>query len=144
VYTGWLRRLVASDRVVYTGLYSTERPPEYPDPCVKVSFPLPHGSSTVFLRPEALPDGSFKLISSGTRFGGPGFYRMHGVDEKAWKVRYIKTLRETFHVYVDPRGVLRTEHVVRYLGFTVLRLLYKMERVPRMESVAAARGAERI
>jgi hypothetical protein len=23
-YTGWLRRLVASDRVIYTGLYSVE------------------------------------------------------------------------------------------------------------------------
>jgi hypothetical protein len=79
--------------------------------------------------PRGQPDGSLKLISSGTRFGGPGFYRMHEVDERTWKVRYIQTLRDYFHEYVDPRGMLRTEHVVRYLGFTVLRLLYKMERV---------------
>jgi hypothetical protein len=46
-----------------------------------------------------------------------------------WKVRYIQTLQEYFHVYVDREGVLRTEHAVRFLGFTVLRLLYKMERV---------------
>jgi hypothetical protein len=114
--------------VIYTGLYSAGRPANFPDPCVKVSFPLPHGSSTVFLRPEALPDGSFRLVSSGSAFGDPGFYRMVEVDEQTWKVRYVKTLRENFHVYVDRTGTLRTEHVVRFLGVTVLRLLYKMER----------------
>src|SRR5262249_21214686 len=64
VYTGWLRRLAESGRVIYTGLYSTERPGGWANPCVKVSFPLPGGSATVFLRPEAQPDGSFKLLSS--------------------------------------------------------------------------------
>jgi hypothetical protein len=129
VYTGWLRRLAADGRVIYTGLYSAQRPPAYPDPCVKVSFPLPMGSATVFLRPEAQPDGSFKLISSGDRFGGPGFYRMVEVDPGHWKVRYLRTLREFFHVYVDREGVLRTEHTVRFLGLTVLRLHYRMERI---------------
>jgi hypothetical protein len=128
-YTGWLRRLGATKRVIYTGLYSIQHTPGYPDPCVKVSFPLPLGSSTVFLRPEALPDGSFKLISSGSRFGDPGFYRMVQVDADRWRVRYLRTLREFFHVYVDERGTLRTEHLVRCLGFAPLRLYYRMERL---------------
>jgi hypothetical protein len=129
LYTGWLRRLVADGRVIYTGLYSVGRPPGYPAPCVKVSFPLPLGSSTVFLRPEGQPDGSFKLISSGSRFGEPGFYRMVEVGAGHWKVRYLRTLREVFHVYVDARGVLRTDHTVRFLGLTPLRLHYKLERI---------------
>jgi hypothetical protein len=128
VYTGWLRRLAAADRVIYTGLYSAERPAAWPDPCVKVSFPLPWGSATVFLRPEAQPDGSFRLISAGSRFGEPGFYRMVEAGPGHWCVRYLRTLRETFHVYVDERGTLRTDHVVRFLGLTVLRLHYKLER----------------
>jgi hypothetical protein len=128
-YTGWLRRLVADGRVIYTGLYSVGRPPGYPDPCVKVSFPLPLGSSTVFLRPEGQPDGSFKLVSSGSRFGDPGFYRMAEVDAGHWNVRYIRTLREVFHVYVDGKGVLRTDHTIRFLGLTTLRLHYKLERI---------------
>jgi hypothetical protein len=129
VYTGWLRRLVAADRVIYTGLYSTGRPGAWPDPCVKVSFPLPLGSATVFLRPQAEPDGSFKLISAGSRFGEPGFYRMVESGGEHWRVRYLRTLRESFHVYVDSRGMLRSDHVVRFLGLTVLRLHYKLERV---------------
>jgi hypothetical protein len=128
VYTGWLRRLAASDRVIYTGLYSVQQPPRYPGPCVKVSFPVPLGSSTVFLRPEAQPDGAFKLISSGSQFGDPGFYRMLESGAGHWHVRYIRTLRETFLVWVDRQGILRTDHLVRFLGFSPLRLHYKMER----------------
>jgi hypothetical protein len=137
VHTGWLRRLAAADRVIYTGLYSVGRPGAYPDPCVKVSFPLPGGSSTVFLRPEAQPDGSFKLISSGARFGDPGFYRMVELDAEHWAVRYIRTLREIFHVYLDRQGVLRTDHVVHFLGLTPLRLHYKLERVRPAAKVPA-------
>lgn len=132
VYTGWSRCLMKSNQVIYTGLYSTERPGGDGDPCVKVSFPLPLGSATVFLRPEVDTDGSFRLISSGRRFGDPGFYRMVEVGEDLWKVRYIKTLREFFHVYVDDQGVLRTDHIVRFLGLTALRLHYRLEE--RLES----------
>ncbi len=46
-----------------------------------------------------------------------------------WRVRYIRTLREFFHLYVDGRGVLRTDHMVRFLGITVFRMHYKLERV---------------
>jgi hypothetical protein len=128
VYTGWLRRLAANDRVIYTGLYSVQRPPGHSNPCVKVSFPVPFGSSTVFLRPEVQSDGSFKLISSGTRFGEPGFYRMVETDPEHWHVHYIRSLRELFHVYLDRQGILRTDHTIRFMGLTVLRLHYKLER----------------
>jgi hypothetical protein len=141
LYTGWLRRLATDDRVIYTGLYSVERPGGHADPCVKVSFPLPGGSSTVFLRPEALPDGSFQLISSGSRFGDPGFYRMIAAGPDHWRVRYLRSLRETFHVYVDKQGVLRTEHTVRFLGATPLRLHYRLDRAVGRSGQPVAAGA---
>jgi hypothetical protein len=129
VYTGWLRRRTADGQVVYAGLYTTGRPGAHPDPCVKVSFPLPRGSATVFFRPEAQPDCSFKLISSGSRFGDPGFYRMVEAGPDHWRVRYFRTLREFFHLYVDGKGALRTDHRVQFLGITVFRMHYKLERV---------------
>lgn len=129
VYTGWLRRREADGRVVYAGLYRTGRPGGHPDPCVRVSFPLPLGSATVFFRPESQPDGSFKLISAGSRFGDPGFYRMVEAGPDHWRVRYVRTLREFFHLYVDARGSLRTDHMVRFLGITVFRMHYKLDRV---------------
>lgn len=131
VYTGWLRRLKKSKRVIYTGLYSVAQPPLASGPCVKVSFPLPFGSSTVFLRPQAENDGSFRLISSGQRFGEAGFYRMvrsGRAQKNEWRVRYIGTLREIFYLYIDGEGVLRTDHTVKFLGLVILRLHYKMGR----------------
>jgi hypothetical protein len=137
VYTGWLRRRAADGAVVYAGLYRVGWPGGGVDPCVKVSFPLPLGSATVFFRPEAGPDGSFRLIASGSRFGDPGSYRMVEAGPDHWRVRYIRTLRESFHLYVDERGALRTDHVVRFLGLTVFRMHYKLERI-----VPAASGRD--
>ena len=136
VYTGWLRRRASDGRVAYAGLYSVARPGGHSDPCVKASFPLPLGSATVFLRPEAAGDGSMRLVSAGSRFGDPGFYRMVAEGPGHWRVRYIRTLREWFHVYVDGRGTLRTDHVVHLLGITPLRLNYRLERARPVAGLA--------
>lgn len=127
-YTGWLRRMKKNGCVIYAGIYTTGAVPGCSGRCVKVSFPVPKGSSTVFLRPEALPDGSFKLVSQGRRFGDSGFYRLVERGPDRYQVRYLKTLQEVFHVYVDREGVLRTDHSIRYLGLPVMRLHYKIER----------------
>ena len=128
LYTGWRRRLVAVDRIIYTGLYQSETPPTSTRPYVKVSFPLPYGSATVFLRPESQPDGSLKLTSDGKRFGESGFYRMVQIRDGEWKVRFVNTLHEVIHVYVDESDVLRTDHSFTFFGISVLRLHYKMQK----------------
>ena len=128
-YTGWLRRLKSSGHVIYAGLYSTVNLPGEPSPCVKVTFPC-DGSANVYLCPIAHPDGSFGLDSSGSAWGRSGFYRMvrSGADHR--RVRYVKTLHELFHVYVDDEGVLRTEHRISFFGLTIIRLHYKMSPAP--------------
>jgi hypothetical protein len=124
-YTGWLRRLKSSGHVIYAGLYSVVGVPGEEDPCVKVTFPC-NGSANVYLRPAAHPDGSFGLDSSGSSWGRSGFYRLVASGADHWRVRYVKTLHELFHVYVDDEGVLRTEHRISFLGLTIIRLHYKM------------------
>lgn len=124
-HTGWLRRFRSTGKVIYAGLYSTLRIPGEPNPCVKVTFPC-YGSSNVYLRPCAYPDGTFGLVSTGAAFGKSGFYRIVEAGPKSWKVRAFTTLHEIFHVYVDEEGVLRTDHEIRFVGLTILRLHYKM------------------
>ena len=124
-YTGWLRRLKSSGRVIYAGLYSATQVPGEANPCVKVTFPC-RGSANVYLLPVAYPDGSFGLVSSGSAFGKSGFYRMIDGEPGHYIVRHVRTLREIFHVYVDDEGVLRTEHSVLFLGLTIIRLHYKI------------------
>lgn len=124
-YTGWLRRLSGDGRVLYAGFYTTGSVPGFDNPCVKVVFPMPGGNATVFLRPENGPDGSFRLVSSGRRFGDPGFYRLQRRGDSL-RVRYLRTLREQFEVYADDQGELRCDHRVRFMGFPVLTLHYRM------------------
>jgi hypothetical protein len=129
-YTGWFRTLEHTGRVVYTGFYMSERAPNEPGPCVKVVFPMPNGNATVILRPGVRSDGSLTLESGGRGIGGAGFYRLQARGPDAVRVWYIRTLRESFHVYVDTEGVLRCDHSVRFLGLPVLRLHYKIFRRP--------------
>ncbi|HUS65173.1 MAG TPA: hypothetical protein VMZ28_11550 [Kofleriaceae bacterium] len=127
-YTGWFRTLAAGERVLYTGFYMTEVAPGLAAPCVKVVFPMPRGNATVVLRPEVAEDGALLLDSSGRRFGDAGFYRCAARGSERLRVWQVKTLRETFRVYVDRAGVLRCDHAVRFLGLPVLNLHYKICR----------------
>ena len=124
-YTGWLRRFRSTGKVIYAGLYSTMKVPGEENPCVKVTFPC-FGSSNVYLRPCAYPDGSFGLVSTGAAFGRSGFYRVVESGEDYWRVRNFKTLHEIFRVYADEDGILRTDHQITFVGLTILRLHYKM------------------
>jgi len=126
VYTGWRRTLMSSNAIIYAGLYSTAIPPNYGRPCVRVTFPVRRGSPAVILRPEAVEDGSFRLIAQGKKFGDPGFYRIVSTGPRRWAVRYFPRLRENFHVYVHSDGILRTEHKIRILGVKVMTMHYKM------------------
>jgi hypothetical protein len=140
VYTGWLRRLKSSGHVIYAGLYSTVQVPGEPNPCVKVTFPC-DGSANVYLCPVAHLNGSFGLDSSGSAWGRSGFYRIVRSGTGHRRVRYVKTLHELFHVYVDDEGVLRTEHTISFLGLTIIRLHYKMSPAPTRASISPSKDA---
>jgi hypothetical protein len=138
-YTGWLRRLKSSGHVIYAGLYSIVRVPGEENPCVKVTFPC-RGTANVYLSPVNHPDGSFGLDSSGSAFGRSGFYRIVENGAEHRRVRYVKTLHELFHVYVDNEAVLRTDHTISFLGLTIIRLHYKMSLSTPQAN--AARGTD--
>lgn len=124
-YTGWLRRFRATGKVIYAGLYSATQMPGEANPCVKVTFPC-FGSSNVYLRPCVYADGAFGLVSTGAAFGRSGFYRIVESGAEHWRVRNFTTLHEIFHVYADEDGILRTDHEITFVGFTILKLHYKM------------------
>jgi hypothetical protein len=139
VSTGWLRRMKSTGRVIYAGIYSSIRIPGEENPCVRVTFPC-RGSANVYLRPVAHADGSFGLDSSGSAFGKSGFYRLVESGAEHWRVRNFTTLHELFRVYVDPDGVLRTDHKISFVGLTILRLHYKM--TPLREKASTIQSAE--
>lgn len=125
-HMAWFRRLQGSGNVLYAGFYSIRHLPGRTDPCVKVVFPLPNGNAVVIMRTECRPDGSFAVISAGEKFGDPGFYfTLHGSSGKVW-ARYVRSLRETIHVYSAEKGTLRADHALTYFHARFLRLHYRM------------------
>jgi hypothetical protein len=131
LHTGWYRRVKASGLVVYTGFYTTVTPPTG-NACVKVVFPLPRGNATVILRPGIDANGRFTLTSAGKSFGDAGFYRVLEIDDRRLKVLQLRSLKEYFEVYRDEDGELRCDHLVTFLGLTMLRLHYRMR--PRAQA----------
>ncbi|WP_109506539.1 hypothetical protein [Nocardioides speluncae] len=125
---GWLRTLRSTGEYVYSGCYSHRLLPGADRPSVHVAFPLEHGNVQVFLQPFVEADGSLRLESPGERFGGHGAYVVVEDDGAAYAAR--APVRETFRLYVDAEGVLRTDHELRMWNATAVRLHYKLERRP--------------
>lgn len=127
VGAAWMRSLRGSGRHVFSGSYSARALPGADRPSIHVAFPLESGNVQVFLRPSVTGDGGLVLESPAGRFGQDGAYVVvrDGRDHAA-----RVPLHETFHVYVDEHGVLRTDHELRLRRAWVARLHYKLERAP--------------
>ena len=124
----WLRTLRSTGEYVYSGCYSWRRLPGADGASVHVTFPLEQGNVQVFLRPRVLPGGDLELSSPSGPFGTDGAYVVVRVGDKTHASR--APIHETFRVYVDRDGVLRTDHELRMWAATAVRLHYKLEPRP--------------
>jgi hypothetical protein len=125
---GWIRTLRRTGEYVYSGCYSSRRLPGSDRASVHVTFPLEEGNVQVFLRPRVLPGGGLELASPAGPFGSDGAYVVVRVGEGVYAAR--APIHETFRVYVDRDGVLRTDHDLRMWAATAVRLHYKLEPKP--------------
>ncbi|GAA2146793.1 hypothetical protein GCM10009844_23370 [Nocardioides koreensis] len=125
---GWIRTLRSTGEYVYSGCYSSRTLPGSDQPSVHVAFPLEAGNVQVLLRPRARPDGSLVLSSPPGAFGEDGAYVLVADRDRHHAAR--APIHEEFHVYVDPDGVLRTDHVLRLWSATAVRLHYKLTQAP--------------
>jgi len=127
IHTAWIRELHATKNVLYAGCYSICNVPGFPNPCIKVVFPLPNGNAIVLMRPEVhKEDGSFSVTSAGRSFGDPGFYfTLHDEHGLAW-ARYVRSMQETIRVYAAESGHTRADHILWIWGVEFLRLHYRM------------------
>jgi hypothetical protein len=126
VGAAWVRELNSDGSKVYSGFYRAGHVPKSSQPRVHITFPLESGSAQVFLTPCNDPDGSFWLRSGADGFGGDGFYTVLRVGEQWYAAK--APFRETFHVYRDEQGLLRTDHWVNLGRWQLFWLHYKLER----------------
>ena len=124
--TAWQRTLRASGTTVFGGFYGVTPLPTATRASVRVVFPLPNGSVTVFLRPDVRGDGGLRLTSPRGRFGEDGAYlvvRPLGA-EHGWARRV--PLPERFDLFLDDLGELRCDHQLQLWRAEVLRLHYRL------------------
>ncbi len=126
VYRIWMRKQIESKNVIYAGCYGWCKPPNVNYNCIKVVFPLPNGNCTVIMTPTVGDDCSLLLQSKGDKFGDPGFYFTLRKPDGSYHARFLKTMRETIHVYEDTNSVLRTDHLLTIWKRKFLKLHYKI------------------
>ena len=126
---GWIRTLRSTGEYVYSGCYSTRTLPGNEQPSVHVTFPLENGNVQVFLQPAVLPDGSLELSSPPGAFAREGAYVVvrDARDARARTHAARAPIHETFRVFVDGDGVLRTDHELRMWRARAVRLHSKLE-----------------
>ncbi|RZS37803.1 hypothetical protein EV193_105362 [Herbihabitans rhizosphaerae] len=125
VAAAWLRTLRSTGEYVYSGCYGRRLLPGAAGPSVHVAFPLESGNVQVFLRPQHEPDGGLLLRSPRGRFGDNGAYVV--VRDRGRTFAARAPIHETFRLYVDDEGVLRTDHELRMWNATAVRLHYRLE-----------------
>ena len=94
---------------------------------VSVGFPVPEGSFTATLLPQARPDGGLTL-SSRPHDGQAGHYLTY-VDSVADELTAlaVRGFEEQLDVFVAD-GELRAEHAFWVFGFPFLTLHYRIAR----------------
>lgn len=136
VYRVWYRRIRESGEVIFYGIYTHCQIPSG-EHCLKVIFPLPHGSATVVLRLLGAPDGSLTLLSEGQTYGDPGFYFL--VEDRAgarWK-HHLRGFREKLVVSAAPGGQLEARHSMSLYRLPVYEMRYEITGTERAAPVGA-------
>jgi hypothetical protein len=126
VFTIWFRRLKTSGKVIFSGVYGTCTLPSGKK-CVKAVFPLPNGNATVILEPIVQQNGALALVSSGDKFGDPGFYFLLKDSKNNYWAQYIQSFRDrlTINILED---YLSAEQILTLWGREVLRINYKIDK----------------
>ncbi len=114
--TAWQRTVRSTGATIFGGFYGIVTRPSASRPSIRVVFPLPNGSLTVFLRPDAAADGGLVLSSPAGEFGDDGAYLIVRPDAgpSGWARRI--PLPERFELFTDVDGVVRCDHRLGQVG----------------------------
>ena len=123
----WLRSFENTGVIAYSGSYSACYLKNTQSNCIKVVFPLPNGRAVVLFRPELTECGGIRLVSSGKKFGDPGFYFVVE-SEKYHHVKYVQSFQESITVPPEEGGEIFAEHHVNLWGINFLRMYYRMKK----------------
>jgi hypothetical protein len=121
----WIRSFADTDEPIYVGIYTTYRDADRG--YVSVGFPVPQGSFTATLLPQARPGGGL-VLTSASELPHPGHY-LTAIDPDTAELTALAVhgFGEQLDVHVQD-GQLRAEHAFSLFGFPFLVLHYRMHR----------------
>src|SRR3954471_17564535 len=124
---GWVRSFADDDEPIMLGIYTTYTHGDYG--YVSVGFPVPEGSFTATLLPQARPDRGLRLTSR-VHDGQAGHYLTY-IDSTADELTALSVhgFEEQLDVYVED-AALRAEHTFWVFGYQFLTPHYRMTRKP--------------
>lgn len=92
-YKIWLRKHLRTQKIIYSGVYSTCKIPSGKT-CIKAVFPLPKGNATVIMKPSVGKNNELILDSSGKNFGDAGFYFLLNDTKGNFWAKYISSFED--------------------------------------------------
>lgn len=130
-YTIWLRRLVKSNRVIYSGAYQTCCLPSG-IVCIKAVFPLPKGNATVLIKTSISKNNELILDSSGKQFGDAGFYFLLNDSRGNFWAKFVSSFTDQL-IVSQVAGNLRAKQTLKLWNMTVVNFDYDIEKVGRFQ-----------
>lgn len=125
----WVRRYRGTDRALYVCEYAVARVAAEPDPCLRLTFPVPGGAWCVVLRTTSR-GAALVLTEDGGIPGGAGLYLVPSDGPP----RYVRALRE--EIVLSPVGAgVDAVHTFRWWGLRILELRYAIrDQIARAQS----------
>ena len=125
VFRIWNRRLKKTEDVIFYGIYSHCQLPSG-KPGIKTIFPLPQGSATAIFEIRGDGEGNLELVSSGKKYGDPGFYVIIADRHGTFYKHFMPYFRQRIYVYEDDEQTLRANHTMDLWSLRVHSMHYKI------------------
>ena len=125
-YTIWLRKFNMTQKIIYSGIYTTCKLPSGII-CVKAIFPLPKGNATVILKPSVGEKQELILESCGNKFGEAGFYfLLHDSKGNQWS-QYIRSFTDNL-IVIEEKEALKAAQTLKLWKLKVASFEYIIEK----------------
>ncbi len=129
-WTIWYRKLINTGEVIFSGIYTQCHNPNYSRPLLKIIFPLPNGSATVFMTIKVTSEGALELVSNGKLFGDSGFYFTLNDKKGNWWAKFVSSMHVKLSIYINSENEIRADHRFYFFKIKIIQFHYKMNEKP--------------
>lgn len=128
IWTIWYRITKKNQNVIFSGIYTHCKNPNYDQPLFKLIFPLPNGNASVIMESKVIENGSLLLSSNGNKFGESGFYFTLTDHKGNYWSKFVKSMHEELKIYEDDNKTLKAIHHFKIWSINFLTLYYSMQK----------------